>query len=206
MILGPGRGALLAGTAPLFTALLAWPVLGERPGPLALLGMLLVVGGVALVRYRMAGPAHHEGSVAVGIAAGILGAVGQAGGYVLSKVALRTGIDPLPATLIRATAGAIAIWTVALAAGEARRTLAALRDGRSVAATAGGAICGPVVGVTLSLIALRSIPAATAASITAVHPLFAMAIAARFHRERFTVREAAGAAIAFAGVLVLFHR
>ena len=46
VILGPGRGALLAGTAPLFTALLAWPVLGEHPGPLVLLGMLLTVGGV----------------------------------------------------------------------------------------------------------------------------------------------------------------
>src|SRR5262249_46137231 len=99
VILGPARAAPLSGTAPVFTALLAWPFLGEHPGPLAALGMVLVVGGVMLVRYEAGGgPVHPEGSVATGVAMGLLGATGQAGGYVLSKLALRTGIDALPAT------------------------------------------------------------------------------------------------------------
>ena len=49
VILGPGHAALLLSTAPLFTTALAWPVLGERPGPLALLGMALTLSGIALV-------------------------------------------------------------------------------------------------------------------------------------------------------------
>ena len=49
VILGPGRAALLASLAPVFTALLAAPVLRERPGPLALLGMALTLGGIVWV-------------------------------------------------------------------------------------------------------------------------------------------------------------
>src|SRR5213594_1735049 len=36
LILGPGRGAMVASLAPVFTALLGVPVLGETLGPLAL--------------------------------------------------------------------------------------------------------------------------------------------------------------------------
>src|SRR5262249_51966072 len=43
VILGPGRASLLASTAPLFTTALAWPILHQHPGPLALLGMLLTI-------------------------------------------------------------------------------------------------------------------------------------------------------------------
>jgi len=47
VILGPGRAALVTSTAPIFTVLFAWPLLGERPGPLVLLGMALTLGGIA---------------------------------------------------------------------------------------------------------------------------------------------------------------
>src|SRR5689334_23955239 len=49
VILGPGRASLLASTAPLFTTALAWPLLHQRPGPLALLGMMLTLSGTAFV-------------------------------------------------------------------------------------------------------------------------------------------------------------
>src|SRR5215472_6413054 len=69
LILGPGRASLLASTAPLFTTALAWPLLQQRPGPLALLGMLLTISGTAFV---ISAPArrregHAEGGVTVGI-------------------------------------------------------------------------------------------------------------------------------------------
>jgi drug/metabolite transporter (DMT)-like permease len=208
VILGPGRAALIASTAPIFTALIAWPALDEVPGPLAWLGMLLTIGGVAWVIGARADltRAHAEGSAATGVLAGVLGALGQAGGYVLSKSALRSGIDPLSATVVRVSAAAIGIWLIAAFARQVPRTLAALQDRRSAAFMAGGAFFGPFMGVTLSLAALRFIGAGVASSITAIHPVFTMLIAARFHRERLTLRSLAGAAIAVAGVIVLFLR
>ena len=208
MILGPGRASLLSATAPLFTTALAWPLLQQRPGPLALLGMLLTVSGTAFV---ISGPAkqrggHDEGGIAVGIGAGLLGAIGQAGGYVLSKLALKTGLDPLSGTLIRVGCSSIAVWIITGVERQVEPTLAALRDVRSTLFMLGGAFLGPCLGVLLMLTSLHLIDAGVSASITAVAPLFAMLIAAKFHGERLTWRSLVGSVLAIGGIVVLFRR
>lgn len=208
VILGPGRAALLASLAPLFTAVLGWPVLGEVPGPLALLGMALTLGGIFWVLYERghSAPAHVEGSAAVGVVAGVLGALGQAAGYVISKLALRSGLDPLSATVIRIVAAAVGVWVLAAASGRMVRSLEALRDRRGTAFMVAGAISGPFLGVTLSLAALKYIQAGVAASIIAIYPVLTILLSARFHGERITFRTVSGTLVAVAGVVVLFLR
>ncbi len=211
VILGPGRASLLAATAPLFTTALAWPVLHQHPGPLAFLGMVLTLGGVAFAitsaSRRGASPARHaEGSETLGVLAGLLGALGQAGGTVLSKIGLGTGLDPLSATVVRIAAATLAVWVLTAARRQVRPTLGALRDGRGSAFMAAGAFIGPFLGVTLALVSLDTIDAGVSASITALAPLVAMLLAARFHGEQLSWRAWAGAVIAVAGVVVLFRR
>jgi drug/metabolite transporter (DMT)-like permease len=208
IIIGPGRAALVTSMWPVFTALLAWPLLGERPGPLVLLGMALTLGGIAWVIWEREHkvPAHVEGSMFVGVLAGVLAAVGQAGGYVLSKLALRTDLDPLSATVIRIVGAAAGIWLLAALQRDVRRTLGALRDRRGSAFMLGGAVFGPFLGVTLSLTALKYIEAGVAASITAIYPVLTLVLSSRFHGERLTLRTLAGALVAGAGVVVLFLR
>ncbi len=222
VILGPGRAALLASLAPLFTAVLAWPVLREIPGPLALLGMALTLGGIFWVLQgyredraplgdaaaaRTAQPAHPgSGAIVTGVVAGVLAAVGQAVGYVISKLALREGVDPLSATMVRISAAVVGVWALAFVQGGAARSFVALRDRRAVFFMVGGAIGGPFLGVTLSLAALKYIQAGVAASITAIYPLLTFVIAARFHGERLTARTIGGTVVAVAGVVVLFLR
>ena len=208
MILGPGRASLLASTAPLFTTALAWPLLQQRPGSLALLGMLLTVSGTAFV---LSGPSkrregHDEGGIAVGIGSGLLGAIGQAGGYVLSKLALKTGLDPLSGTVIRVGCACMAVWILTGVERQIVPTLSGLRVMRSTLFMLAGAFFGPCLGVLLSLTSLHLIEAGVAASITAIAPLFAMLIAARFHGERLTWRSLVGSVLAIAGVVVLFRR
>ena len=208
VILGPGRAALIASLAPLFTLGLAWPVLGEAPGPLALLGVALTLGGIfAVLKERERHEhAHVEGSVLAGIAAGVLGALGQAVGFVISKIALRTGIDPLSATLVRAAAAVIGIWTLAVLQRNAAGSFAALRDRAAALFMVGGAFCGPFLGVTLSLYALEHIEAGVAASITACYPLPTILLSSRFHGEPLTARTLVGSVVTVAGVVVLFLR
>ncbi len=211
VILGPGRASLLAATAPLFTTALAWPILHQQPGPMSLAGMVLVFIGVAFAitsrsRRQAALADHAEGSERMGVIAGLLGAFGQAGGMVLSKIGLRTGIDPLPATVVRVTAAVITIWLLTIAQRQFKSTLGAMRDGKATAFMAAGAVMGPVIGVTLALTSLHYIEAGVSASITALAPLLAMLIAARFHGERLSWRAFVGAIIAVAGVILLFRR
>jgi len=208
VILGPSRAALLMSLAPVFTALLAWPVLGEVPGPKTLLGMALTVGGIMwVVQARKPEQAPHvEGSIALGVLSGVLGAVGQAGGMVLSKMALRTGIDPLSATVVRVAAGVAGIWVLTAAQGQTSRTFAALRDRSGALFMVSGAMFGPFLGVTLTLVSMKFIEAGVSASITAAYPLVAIAIATRFHGERLGARLVLGALVTVAGVVVLFLR
>ena len=208
VILGPARASLLASTAPLFTAVLAVPVLGERPGPRALLGMAMTLGGLAwvILDRERAEHAHPEGSVGAGVAFGVLGALGQAVGYVISKLALRSGLDALSATVIRITAAAVTIALLTVFARAVRPTLAALRDRRASLFMAGGALFGPFLGVLFSLLALEHVDAGIAASIIAIYPVLALLIAARFHGEKLTLRALGGTVVAVAGVVVLFTR
>jgi drug/metabolite transporter (DMT)-like permease len=207
--LGPGRATLVMSSAPLFTLFLAWPVLGERPGPFVFAGMALLVGGLAWVLLERAQETHERvrGSAAAGILFGFLAALGQAGGYVLSKVALRTGIDPLSATVVRVTAAMLGMWAWAALRGDLASTLRTIRADRGGAGfAAAGAFAGPFLGVTLSLVALEHIEAGVAAAITAFFPILTILIAMRFHHERLTARLLLGSLVAVAGVIVLFLR
>src|SRR5438128_1657158 len=49
VILGTSRATLLTALAPVFTTALAWPLLGEHPGPLAIVGMAIIFAGLAVV-------------------------------------------------------------------------------------------------------------------------------------------------------------
>ena len=69
-----------------------------------------------------------------------------------------------------------------------------------------GSVCGPFIGVTLSLYALKHTQAAVATSIFACSPLLAVVLGARFHGEPLTARIAGGALLTVAGVVVLFTR
>ena len=209
VILGPGRATLIASLAPLFTAVLAWPLLGEIPGPLAALGMALTLGGILFVLWQRGHrqAAHVEGSVAMGVIAGVLGAIGQAVGYVISKQALRSGdLDPLSATVIRVISALLGVWMLALLQGAAVRSLAALRDRRATLFMIGGAVAGPFLGVTLSLAALKYIEAGVAASITSIFPVLALLLSAYFYGERMSWRIVGGTLVAVMGVVVLFLR
>ncbi|MFH1018555.1 MAG: DMT family transporter [Pseudomonadota bacterium] len=209
VILGPSRATLVYSTAPLFTVVIAWPLLHEFPGTLVFLGMTLTLGGIFLVlKGRMDHQAvHPEGSVSVGVIAGLLGALGQAGGYVISKIALREGLDPLSATVIRIVAAMIGVWFLAsLKKGTAARSFAALRDRPAAALMVGGAFLGPFLGVTLSLAALKFIQAGVAASIIAIYPILTLFLSTLFHGEKITLRTLFGTVVAVAGVVVLFVR
>jgi len=104
------------------------------------------------------------------------------------------------------TSALVAVWILATAERALPETLGALRDRRAAAFMASGAFCGPFMGVTLSLVALRYVQAGVASSITAIYPVFTMLIASRVHGERITPRAIAGALVAVAGVVVLFLR
>lgn len=207
LLIGPRLSSLIMATAPLMTAVIGYLVLGESLGQLALLGMALTIAGVGwAVLDRKGKPTDRgpgDGSTALGVLLGLGGALGQAGGLVLSKYGMED-YDAFAATQIRATAALVG-WFLVFAGtrrlallGPALRNLVAMRS------VALGACFGPVLGVGLSLVAVQHSNAGVAASIMSTTPILIIPITVLFFGERIGIGGVLGAFVAVAGVVVLF--
>lgn len=214
--IGARRAMLVQTTAPIFTALMGWVLLGERPRPLAAAGTALVLLGVAwAIRERTAAaerattstalppPASKlGGNLGFGIVLALGGAIGQAGGLVLSKHGMH-GYHPIGATQIRMIAAAIGFGIVISALSAWRRVGEALQQRAAIGYTAVGALFGPTIGVSLSLVAITHTQAGIAAALMATQQVWMVVATLITGRERVGVAGIGGAALAVTGVVLL---
>lgn len=204
---GARTAMLVYSSVPPITAVLGWLVLGEVLTPVQWFAMALTVGGIMTVttaRQPETDPATIKPHRLRGIWFAVLGAVGQAGGLVLSRYGAPT-YDPFGATQIRTLAGFVGfalVFTVVRRWGAVR---AAFRDRRAQVHIARGALFGPFLGVSLGLYAAQRAGTGVAATIIATVPVLLIPVSIVLFRERVTVREVIGAVLAVAGVALLFR-
>lgn len=210
--LGPRLATLLMALYPLIAAFIAWLALGESLGFLALAGMGVATGGVALaiLGRREKGKKQPVKYLWFGVLFGFLGAAGQGGGIVIAKLGLKD-FDSLSGTLIRMTAAFAALWTVALfqfanswRSGRPTLLVASIRNIRAMGFTAGGAFFGPFLGVWLSLYAVTHGKVGVVCMIMATIPIIIIPQAWIIHRERPSLLEFLGALVTVAGISLLF--
>jgi drug/metabolite transporter (DMT)-like permease len=207
VLIGPRLAMLLMSLAPLFTVLIGWAVLGETLGGRDLLGMGLIVGGVAwavLDREPAGGPRREVSVVSRrGIALGVGGALGQAGGLVLSKLGMG-GYDPFASTQVRVIAGMAGYVVLMTVLGMWPRVIAALGHRPALGFAAIGSFFGPFLGVSLSLVSVQLIAAGVASSLMATTPILIIPVAVLVRREHVGAGGVLGALLAVAGVVLLF--
>lgn len=208
LMIGPRLSMLMMSLAPPLTAVIGWLLLGEVLTRRDLVGMALTVTGIAWavmdqkpVRGENGPPARH--TPILGVFFGFCGALGQAGGLVLSKLGMGD-YDAVAATQVRVLAGLAGYGVLFLLFHWWRRMRPALRDGRALSFAAVGAFFGPCVGVSLSLYAVHRTVAGVAASLMALTPILLIPLVVLLRRERVGFGGVAGAAVAVAGVAVLF--
>lgn len=210
VILGPRLSSLIMSAAPPLTALIGWLVLGETLDAIDMAGMLLTVVGIAwaiLTGRERSGPersSQQRRETALGVVLAFCGALGQAAGLVLSKLGMGT-FDPFASTQIRIVAGIVGFALVFTALRRWGRVVAAVRDRRAMAMTATGAIFGPLLGVSLSLVAVQHTSAGVAASLMALSPILVIPMVVVIGRERVGLGGIGGAIVAVAGVALLFR-
>jgi drug/metabolite transporter (DMT)-like permease len=221
LIIGPRLSMLMMALAPPLTAIIGWLLLGEVLTRRDLVGMALTVAGIAWAvlerrpAERVEKAAGAEGDAGgepgpparraplLGIVFGFCGALGQAGGLVLSKLGMGD-YDAVAATQVRVLAAIAGYAVLFLVFGWWPRMAPALRDGRALSFAAVGAFFGPCVGVSLSLYAVHRTVSGVAASIMALTPILLIPLVVLLKRERVGLGGVAGAAVAVAGVAVLF--
>lgn len=231
LALGVPRAILLLSAAPVFATLGGVALLGERIGGREAAGIGLTLAGIALVvTGRVPAPpppavpaageggAAGEGSVPVanpvvavkntsGVVLGVVAALGQAGGSLLSRRAMGLGIDPLGAAAGRLVTGAVGLAVIAAISGHLRPWVGDLRKEYTWIKVSGASLIGTVAGLWLAQIAIATCSSTgVATTLLATSPIFALPLAHAVGHERITPRGVAGTLVALSGVVLLSLR
>jgi drug/metabolite transporter (DMT)-like permease len=207
--LGPRRaGAVFALNAPM-AAVLGWVVLGETLGWQAGLGIAVTVAGVALaILGRPTEGAHRletiRGGLRVGVLFGLGAALGQAAGALIARPYMAGGLDPYVGSLIRVGASGLAMGLVATLPFAPARPAAVSRT--VLALTAATALIGLLLGMTLFLYALQGSETGIIATLSATSPVIILPLLWLRTGQRPSAKSWAGAALAVAGLALIFTR
>ena len=150
-----------------------------------------------------------------GILLGIGAALGQGLGIVLSKIGMNhysiaakgtevASYIPFAATQMRIISGAIGFALIILITRRTGTVWAGLKDKKAMGATFMGAIFGPFVGVSLSLMAVQYTNTAIASTIMATTPIIILIPYILFYKKKITLVELAGAVLSVGGVALFF--
>ncbi len=205
--IGPRRTLVIEALSPPLTALLAWGVLQERLSAVALAGIALTILGVLwVVLERTQSVDQPRLHWLRGVGCGLLAALGQATGAVLSRSALAgSDIDPLWSTLVRLMAGCTVLLFWLMGQRLLLRQLKLLGKPRVLSILVGTAFFSTYLGIWLQQVALKFASAGVAQSLSATSPLFVLPLAA-MTGDRLRWRSIVGVVIALAGIWLLFSR
>ncbi len=204
---GPRLGLLLLSLAPVFGALIAWLFFGETLTGMQMAGIAVTLGGISWV--VIARPADSAENAACapgrGVLYGILAALGQAAGLVLSKQGMGGDFSPFAGTLIRMIAALLSLWGLALFQGQAIKTVQTVRRNPAGLRWAlFGSFFGPVIGISASLLAIQHTNIGVASTLMALPPVVMLPISHFFYKEKLNMPAIVGTLIAIGGVALLF--
>ena len=214
-LLGPKLGSLYTTFAPGAALLIGYIALNEGINLIGILGILITVSGV--IWLTLSKKDSNEASKVgytrdkKGIVYGIIGALCQGTGLVLSKYGMDYYSEKLPtmhAVWIRLLFAFGAAFIVSLIAGKLISNSKPIftNEKNNLPLMFLGTILGPVMGVTLSLLAIQKLEVAVAQTIFALLPLFVLPISLIVYKEKITIQSVFACLLALAGVLLLIWR
>jgi drug/metabolite transporter (DMT)-like permease len=113
--------------------------------------------------------------------------------------------SPFQANAIRMLAAAIFIWLWAMFEKQARATIGIIRkQPKALQLIALGAVVGPVLGVSASLLAIQHAEIGVASTLMALPPVIVLPISYFVFKEKVGWQGVAGTVLAIIGVAVLF--
>ncbi|MEO1095361.1 MAG: DMT family transporter [Cyanobacteria bacterium J06638_28] len=203
-LMGARRVLLMESLAPALTALLALLFLKEQLAWTAWVGILLTLVGVAwVISERVPDATGVPMQPWQGAFWGILAALGQASGSVMSRGALaNTTVDPLWSSLLRITAGAIVLLALFSTQRHKIAQLRPLKSRNILLLVILAAIMATYLGIWLQQVSFKYTPAGIAQALLATSPLFVIPIAVLMG-DRVTWRAILGVLIAIAGIWLL---
>ncbi len=215
-LLGPKLGSLYTTFAPGAALIIGYFALNETINIIGIVGILITVSGVIWLTLskKDSQEATKIGYTRdkKGIIFGIVGALCQGTGLVLSKIGMDyqddAAIPTLHAVWIRLLFAFMAAFLFSLLTKKLIQNSKPIfsNEKNNLPFLFIGTILGPVIGVTLSLLAIQKIEVAVAQTIFALLPLFVLPISFIVYKEKITIQSVFACIIALVGVLVLIWR
>ncbi|MDF2436556.1 MAG: hypothetical protein K0Q95_932 [Bacteroidota bacterium] len=218
-ILGPRISTIFNTLSPAVALFLGYFVIDERINLVGITGILITIAGViwlTLSKSAKSAMSDHEfGKKEKGILFGMLSAVCQGVGIVLANKGFTYQLDSddLPffqATWLRMICATVVIFIITLFRGKIKEYIMPVVQNKNNGNwyVVAGTIFGPVIGVSLSMLAVSLLhnKPSVAQTIFSLVPIFALPLAYVFYKEKITLKSFAGALIAIAGVVVLIWR
>lgn len=196
---------LMMTLAPPVAAVLGWFMMSEPFSWLNIMGMSLVLGGVALVvlkKEKANGVKQMRYSVK-GVLYALGGAVGQGVGAVFSKIGMGD-YDPFAASQIRVITGLVGFIVMISLMRKWGSVLQGTKDRKSFTALSLGSFFGPFLGVSLGMVAFKYTSVGIASTLMATVPVFILAPTHFVFKEKLTLNEVLGALVAVVGIVLFF--
>lgn len=217
--IGARFGQLFMTLAPPMAAIAGWAILGETLSWKSILAMAVTLSGIAIsILSRGEGYRVHLTLPFKGVLLGLGAGLGQGVGLVLSKVGLQYYSEAIPAdapklmadmlpfasTMIRAVVGALGFLALMAMQRGLPRLRTAVQDRIGMRYALIMTLFGPVLGVSLSLMAVQYTNAGIASTLMALTPVFILFPYAFIYKQRIKFREILGVAVSMTGVALFF--
>ena len=217
--IGARFGQLFMTLAPPIAAFAGWAILGETLSWKSALAMAVTLCGIAIsILSKGSGQKVHLTLPLKGILLGLGAGLGQGVGLVLSKVGMQHYSDAIPAdapalmsdmlpfasTMIRAIVGSAGFILLMTFQRKLKLLGKAARDRKGIGYALIMTIFGPVLGVSLSLMAIQYTNAGIASTLMALTPVLILFPYAFIYKQHIKPREILGVAVSMAGVILFF--
>jgi drug/metabolite transporter (DMT)-like permease len=188
--------------APVVTLLLAFSFLGERPGLVSWIGIILVLSGVSLTFKGKIEADQEAQQHGLGLLFGVLSVLSMAGSVIIAKIGLQD-VSAMEGTFLRLFFGFAGMLVAGLVRRELRNWLVPLGQAGLRWRFLFAVVVVTFGGFWLSLDAIKRLDVSIANTLLATEPVFALPLAVIWLRERATGAAVVGAVVALCGAGVL---
>jgi len=206
-LIGARLSVIMMALVPVLSTILAYFFLNEIIPFWGLIGILITVTGILIVVLEKKQRFENNYSLdRIGIIYGLLGALGQASGLIFAKFAFQAGeLNGFTASFIRLFSASVIILPLAVIFRRYKNPYRLYKKNiSSVKVMLVGTTFGPVLGITLSLVAIEYAKVGIASTLMATMPVIMLPISKFYFKEDLGWKAILGAVIAVAGAAIIF--
>ena len=204
--IGPRLGMLIMSFVPSISVILGYFVLDEVLKFSQIAGILITTLGLGLVILQKKVNSEKFRFNIKGGLYGILAATGQAVGLIFAKEAFNYGeLNEFVAAFVRIFFSLTLLLFIGRIWGYSKNPIRVFKnDKKGLKLIIWGAILGPYLGITSSLIAVANTYVGIASTLMATVPILMLPISKYYYKENLSAKSIIGTIVAFVGIVLIF--